>query len=68
MTSASGASLSRRTVLKSSAAGAVVAAGWNSRSSAQDVAKATFVLVHPAWFVDPEVGGSSPPNRTSFLQ
>ncbi len=50
MSSSTSTTLSRRTVLKSSAAGAVAATGWNSRSSAQDVAKATFVLVHPAWF------------------
>ena len=40
---------SRRTVLKSSAAGAVATTGWCSPSSAQGVAKAIFVLVHPAW-------------------
>ena len=47
----SATSMSRRTVLQSSAAvGAVAASGWNSPSSAQGSAEATFVLIHPAWF------------------
>jgi pimeloyl-ACP methyl ester carboxylesterase len=50
MAGASGWTLSRRNVLKSGATGAVIAASWNSRSSAREPAKATFVLVHPAWF------------------
>jgi pimeloyl-ACP methyl ester carboxylesterase len=41
---------SRRSVLKSSAAGAVAASGWSSRSSAQGGDRMIFVLVHPAWF------------------
>jgi pimeloyl-ACP methyl ester carboxylesterase len=42
--------LSRRAFLKSGAAGAVAAAAWNSQSSAENDDKATFVLIHPAWF------------------
>ena len=49
MVSPASAGPSRRTVLKSSAAGAVATTGWCSPSSAQGVAKAIFVLVHPAW-------------------
>jgi pimeloyl-ACP methyl ester carboxylesterase len=42
--------LSRRAFLKSGAAGAVAAAAWTSQSSAGNDDKATFVLIHPAWF------------------
>jgi pimeloyl-ACP methyl ester carboxylesterase len=49
MAAASNLSPSRRAVVKSGAAAAVIATAWASRSSAQGSGKATFVLVHPAW-------------------
>jgi pimeloyl-ACP methyl ester carboxylesterase len=49
MTIASIANVSRRAVVGSGAAGAIIAASWEAGSQARDGVKGAFVLVHPAW-------------------
>jgi pimeloyl-ACP methyl ester carboxylesterase len=63
MTAADHPSISRRTILKSGAAGSVAASLLSSPSSAQNADPATYVLVHPAW-----LGGWCWPKVTARLR